>query len=198
MAADTTESLPRYLAPLPQKIETGALRYAWVIVAINLAGTAFGFWYYIPQFRLEPVLAWPVVPDSPVATLFIACSLALYKPGRSNEYLNMLAFFGCIKLGLWTPYVLTVFADAFLATVTPPPQVVPLLGRELASNAMTPSCSSRTWAWSFKRSSSIGTVTFPAERFSLAWSGMGSTTSSTISSRLSEHPTTPCCQSNRW
>jgi uncharacterized membrane protein YpjA len=136
MAADTTESLPRYLAPLPPRIETVALQYAWVIVAINLVGTVFGFWYYIPQFQLEPVLAWPVVPDSPMATLFIACSLALYKLGRPNEFLNMLAFFGCIKLGLWTPYVLTVFADAFLATVSAPPQVVPLLGRELASNAM--------------------------------------------------------------
>ena len=136
MAADTTESLPRYLAPLPRKIETVALRYAWMTVAINLAGTAFDFWYYIPQFRLEPVVAWPVVPDSPTATLSIACSLALHKPGRSNECLNMLAFFGCIKLGLWTPYVLTVFADAFLATVAPPPQVVPLPGQALASNAM--------------------------------------------------------------
>jgi uncharacterized membrane protein YpjA len=136
MAADTTERLPRYLALLPRRIETVALQYAWVLVAINLVGTAFGFWYYIPQFRLEPVVAWPIVPDSPTATLFIACSLALYKLGRSNEYLNVLAFFGCIKLGLWTPYVLTVFADAFLATVTPPPQVVPLLGREIASNAM--------------------------------------------------------------
>jgi len=57
-----------------------------VIVAINLAGTAFGFWYYIPQSRPEPVLAWPVVPDSPTATSFIACSLALYRLGRSNEY----------------------------------------------------------------------------------------------------------------
>jgi uncharacterized membrane protein YpjA len=136
MAPDTTETLPRYLVPLPRRVETVALQYAWVIVAINLAGTAFGFWYYIPQFRLEPVLAWPVVPDSPTATLFIACSLALYKLGRSNEYLNLLAFFGCIKLGLWTPYVLTVFAEAFLAAVTAPPQVVTLLGRELASNAM--------------------------------------------------------------
>ena len=55
MAADTTESLPRYLAPLPQKIETVALRYAWMIVAIrsstlaiDLAGTTFGFRYYVP------------------------------------------------------------------------------------------------------------------------------------------------------
>ena len=43
--------------------------------------------------------------------------------------------FDCIKLGFWTPYVLTVLADAFLATVTPP-QVIPLLGREFASDAM--------------------------------------------------------------
>jgi IS4 transposase len=34
MAADTTESLPRYLAPLPRKIETVALRNAWVIVVV--------------------------------------------------------------------------------------------------------------------------------------------------------------------
>jgi len=53
MAADTTESLPRYLASLPRRIETVALRYVWVIVAIDLAGTAVGFRYYIPQFRLE-------------------------------------------------------------------------------------------------------------------------------------------------
>ena len=54
MAADTAESRLRHLAPLPRRIETVALWYAWVIVAINLTATAFGFWYYIPQFRLEP------------------------------------------------------------------------------------------------------------------------------------------------
>jgi uncharacterized membrane protein YpjA len=136
MATRATDSLPWYLNPIPREIETLALRYAWVIVAINLIGTAFGFWYYLPQFRLEPIVAWPVVPDSPMATLLIAFSLALYKLGRSNEYVNMLAFFGCIKLGLWTPYVLTVFADAFLATVAPPPQVVPVLGSDFAPIAM--------------------------------------------------------------
>lgn len=118
MAAETTKGLPRYLAPLPRRVETVALRYAWVIIAINLLGTAFGFWYYIPQFRLEPALAWPVVPDSPTATLFIACSLALY------------------KLGLWTPYVLTVFHEAFLATAAAPLPVALLLGPQLASDAM--------------------------------------------------------------
>ena len=136
MATQATDTLPWYLRPIPRRIETLALTYAWVIVAINLVGTAFGFWYYLPQFRLEPLLAWPVVPDSPMATLLIALSLALYKLDRSNEYLNVLAFLGCIKLGLWTPYVLTVFAEAFLGTVAPPPLVVPVLGADLAAMAM--------------------------------------------------------------
>lgn len=77
-----------------------------------------------------------MVPDSPPATSLIACSLALYRLARPNDHPNVLALFGCIKPGPWTPCVLIVFADAILATVTPPPQVVPLLGRALASNAM--------------------------------------------------------------
>ena len=122
------DGLPRWLAPLPTWLENVGLRFAWVVVAINLLGTAFGFWYYgfhpLPlsdplvtwQFAAEPVVMWPFVPDSPMATLFIALAFASWKLGRTNEYLVSLAFFGCWKLGLWTPYVLTVFADAFLQT----------------------------------------------------------------------------------
>ncbi|WP_101294594.1 DUF1405 domain-containing protein [Halegenticoccus soli] len=114
------DSLPRWLAPLPRRLENFGLRIAWLVVAINLAGTAFGFWYYRFQFADTPAIMWPFVPDSPVATLFIALSLALWKLGRNNEYVNALAFFGCWKLGLWTPYVLTVFAGAFLETTWAP------------------------------------------------------------------------------
>jgi uncharacterized membrane protein YpjA len=126
------EGLPGWVAPLPTWLENVGLRLAWVVVAINLLGTAFGFWYYgfhpLPlsdplvtwQFAAEPVVMWPFVPDSPVATLFIALAFASWKLGRPNEYLAALAFFGCWKLGLWTPYVLTAFADAFLATTSGP------------------------------------------------------------------------------
>ena len=99
------EEIPRYLAPLPRQVEDLALRYAWVIVAINLAGTAFGFWYYRFQFALTPVVMWPVVPDSPAATLFMALSLTAWKIGYDAEWLHVLAFYGNLKLGLWTPYV---------------------------------------------------------------------------------------------
>ncbi len=107
------ERLPRWVAPLPERVENFGLHLAAVVAAVNLVGTAFGFWYYLPQFGIEPVAMWPLVPDSPVATLFIALSLLAWRVGRPNEYLNALAFFGCIKLGLWTPYVLTVFEADF-------------------------------------------------------------------------------------
>lgn len=107
------DSLPRYVAPLPRTIENLGLRLAWLVVAINLVGTAFGFWYYRFQFTMTPVVMWPFVPDSPLATLFIACSIALWKLDRNSEVVNMFAFFGCIKLGLWTPYVLLAFFPAW-------------------------------------------------------------------------------------
>lgn len=113
--AVSQESLPRWLAPLPRWLEDFALRHAWLIVVINLVGTAFGFWYYRFQFAGTPLVMWPWVPDSPLATLFMAASLALWKLDRSSEIVNALAFFGNIKLGGWTAFVLVVFNDAFLA-----------------------------------------------------------------------------------
>ncbi len=107
------EDLPWYVAPLPKPIEDLGLRLAWLVVGINLLGTAFGFWYYRLQFTTTPVVMWPFVPDSPAATLLIACSIALWKLGRESEIMNALAFFGCIKLGLWTPYVLLAFFPAW-------------------------------------------------------------------------------------
>ncbi|QSG06845.1 DUF1405 domain-containing protein [Halapricum desulfuricans] len=108
------ERLPRYVAPLPEWLEDVGLRLAWPIVAINLVGTLFGFWYYAGQptalavggqLDAAPVAAWPLIPDSPVATLFIALSLAAWRLDLDADWLHALAFFGCIKLGLWTPYV---------------------------------------------------------------------------------------------
>ncbi|WP_345784756.1 DUF1405 domain-containing protein [Halobellus ordinarius] len=101
----TTDCLPNYLAPLPRQLENLALRYAWLIVIINLAGTAFGFWYYRFQLAQTPLVMWPFVPDSPAATLLVALSLAAWKLDLDIEWLHMLAFFGNIKLGLWTPFV---------------------------------------------------------------------------------------------
>jgi uncharacterized membrane protein YpjA len=99
------DPLPRYLAPLPRPLEDLGLRLAMLIAGINLAGTAFGFWYYRIQFADTPPVMWPFVPDSPMATLFIALSLAAWRLDVDAGSIHVLAFFGCIKLGFWTPYV---------------------------------------------------------------------------------------------
>ena len=111
------EGLPRYVAPLPEWLENVGLRLAWPIVVVNLLGTLFGFWYYAGrptelapplvegQLGAAPLAAYPLIPDSPAATLFIGLSFAAWKLGWDAEWIHTLAFFGCIKLGLWTPFV---------------------------------------------------------------------------------------------
>ncbi|MFT4923543.1 MAG: putative membrane protein YpjA [Haloarculaceae archaeon] len=111
------DGLPRYVAPLPRWLENVGLRLAWPIVLVNLVGTLFGFWYYAGrplnlappllegQLGAAPLAAWPLIPDSPMATLFIGLSLAAWRLDWNAEWLHTLAFFGCIKLGFWTPYV---------------------------------------------------------------------------------------------
>ncbi len=111
------KQLPWYVAPLPAWLEDLGLRLAWPIVVVNILGTVFGFWYYAGrpldgsqpviggQLGSAPLAAWPLIPDSPMATLFIGLSLAAWRLDLSADWLHMLAFFGCIKLGFWTPYV---------------------------------------------------------------------------------------------
>jgi len=105
--------LPWYLAPLPEPIENFALNLVWPIVAVNLLGTAFGFYYYGFQLSRTPVGMWPFVPDSPVATLFVALALASWKLGRPQQWLIALAFFGNIILGGWTVWVHLAFYEQF-------------------------------------------------------------------------------------
>ena len=109
------DELPWWLSPVPTALENLGFRLVWLVVAINIAGTAFGFWYYRAQFAATPAEMWLFVPDSPMATLFIAGAFALWAVGRATDTLTALAFFGNIKLGLWTPWVLVVFAEEFLA-----------------------------------------------------------------------------------
>lgn len=107
------EKVSLYPSYLFSYIENFAFQNIWLIISINILGTIFGFWYYIPQLSNSSILMWPVIPDSPVATLFMALSLLFWKLNHNNETINMLAFFGCIKLGFWTPYILIVFKSNF-------------------------------------------------------------------------------------
>lgn len=114
--------LPKWLAPVPRAVEDLGLRLVWVVVAINLVGTVFGFWFYAfetGQLLATPLVMWPWVPDSPLATLFAAAAFASWARGNPREWLIALAFFGNIILGLWTPYTILVFREVYLAGPAP-------------------------------------------------------------------------------
>ena len=107
------DDLPTYLTPLPDRVEEMALRLAWVVVAVNLAGTVFGFWYYRFQLLNTQLVMWPVVPDSPLATLLMVASLVSWKVGKNRSWIHALAFVGNLKYGLWVVVVQIAINDVF-------------------------------------------------------------------------------------
>jgi uncharacterized membrane protein YpjA len=107
----TADDLPTYLAPLPTRVETLTLRLVWVVVTVNLVGTLFGFWYYRFQLQTTALVMWPVVPDSPTATMLMVASLVSWKVGRNREWLHALAFVGNLKYGLWVVVVQLTIND---------------------------------------------------------------------------------------
>jgi uncharacterized membrane protein YpjA len=103
-----SRGLGRHVSPLPEWVENVGLRLAWLVALVNLLGTAFGFWYYSPQFSETPLVMWPIVPVSPLATFYMSLSLVLWRldyDGLLTQIVHVLAFIGCLKYGLWTVYV---------------------------------------------------------------------------------------------
>ncbi|WP_336025171.1 DUF1405 domain-containing protein [Halobellus sp. LT62] len=109
----STNDLPAYLAPFPDRVEEVALRLAWVVVAVNLAGTVFGFWYYRFQLLNSQLIIWPAVPDSPLATLFMVASIVSWKVGKNRNWIHALAFVGNLKYGFWVVVVQIAINDVF-------------------------------------------------------------------------------------
>jgi len=106
---------------IPAKIREFALNHPWLLIAVNLAGSAFGYWYYRFALIDNPLYTWPLIPVSPNATMFMAISLALFAVGRNSRWtriIDALAFIGNLKYGLWTVIVMLSTPSAFLAEST--------------------------------------------------------------------------------
>lgn len=85
----------------------------WAAVLVNLAGTAFGFYYYGEQLAVTSLPMWIFVPDSPVATLAAASAFYLYIRGKQSSLVETFAFFGNLKYGIWTVFVLIYMYQGF-------------------------------------------------------------------------------------
>ena len=89
------------------------------LISVNIIGTLFGIYYYIPQLLSTDTFFWPLIPDSPTATFLFVLSLIILfrndfeKSGGLKNILYSLAFVGNVKYGLWTVYVLLEFMPHF-------------------------------------------------------------------------------------
>lgn len=110
-----TRDVPRYVGPLPEWLENVGLRLSLALIAVNLVGAVFGFLYYAEQLMHTHPLMWPIVPVSPLATLYMALSLFCWRRGYGGllaQLVHVLAFVGCVKYGLWSVYVQLFIEDA--------------------------------------------------------------------------------------
>lgn len=80
-----------------------------LLLAGNISGTLYGFYWYAGQFAETHLYLWLFVPNSPLAVLYFTLSLLFLRRGRRSPLFEGLAYFGLIKHGSWTVAVITLY-----------------------------------------------------------------------------------------
>lgn len=93
-------------------------RYLLPLIAINFAGSVYGYYWYSPQLAELPFYTWLTVFDSPFSTTLFALALLAGLGGRQNGWFPVLAFVCCIKYGFWA--VILIGHHWFTAGVVTP------------------------------------------------------------------------------
>ncbi|CAM3886131.1 DUF1405 domain-containing protein [Mesobacillus zeae] len=73
----------------------------WMLLAINIAGTAYGYYWYKWQLLDTPSIFLAFVPDSPTASLFFVFVLIAFLRGKNWPYMEALAIVTLFKYGIW-------------------------------------------------------------------------------------------------
>jgi len=79
------------------------------LIWVNGLGTIYGYYWYKNQLLTTPAIFWPVVPDSPTASLFLTIFLYLLWKDKRNPYIESFGAVYAIKYGLWAPGVIFFF-----------------------------------------------------------------------------------------
>ena len=102
-------------------------KWLWALLLVNLAGFAFGIWYYVPQLSVTSPLLWVFVIDCPLYVLLFAgvCVLRL-KEKAVPRWFYYISAVGLIKYGFWTFLVVVLYwnvlfssASALYSVLTP-------------------------------------------------------------------------------
>ncbi len=73
----------------------------WLLFAVNLIGTVYGYFWYKNQLLSTPVYLWPFVPDSPTASLFFTLVLGAFLAGKTWRYVEAFSAVTLVKYGIW-------------------------------------------------------------------------------------------------
>lgn len=84
-------------------------RYVILLLAVNIPGSVYGYYWYRGQLASIPRELLLFVPDSPLSTTLFSVALALSLLGYRNTFLSVAAFTGCIKYGLWAVIIISHF-----------------------------------------------------------------------------------------
>ncbi|RST58237.1 DUF1405 domain-containing protein [Siminovitchia terrae] len=76
-------------------------RFLWLLLIVNILGTVYGYYWYIPQLDVTPLIFVPFVPDSPTASLFFVFALIAFLRYKNYPLIEALALITLIKYGVW-------------------------------------------------------------------------------------------------
>lgn len=73
----------------------------WLLFWVNIAGTAYGYYWYKGQLSETPPEFLLFVPDSPTASLFFVFVLAAFLMEKNWPLMEALAIVSLFKYGIW-------------------------------------------------------------------------------------------------
>lgn len=95
-----------------------------VLVILNVLGSVYGYYWYSGQLKVTPVYLWLFTFDSPFSATLFALAMIGFLMGYNNKLLQLIAYTGVIKFGIWASVVIV---DFWIAGGTPTLIVVFLL-----------------------------------------------------------------------
>ncbi|MFD1707144.1 DUF1405 domain-containing protein [Siminovitchia sediminis] len=92
-------------------------RFLWLLLAVNVVGTVYGYYWYIPQLEVTPPHFLLFVPDSPTASLFFVIVLVAFLRNTHYPLIEALALITLVKYGIWAVVmnILTLQVTGYLS-----------------------------------------------------------------------------------
>jgi uncharacterized membrane protein YpjA len=79
----------------------GNQQFLWLLLVINVFGTIYGYYWYVPQLVNTPAIFIPFVPDSPTASLFFVFVIIAFLLKTNWPLMEALAIVTLFKYGIW-------------------------------------------------------------------------------------------------